>query len=662
MSGVLSRIFNRAKAPVAAMMNHVVALTGQFHIKSANAWRDQYNPIRGLTMRRVVSLLEEGERGAYAELQWLYRFLEKRDATLRGGKRNLLGALGAMDWEIRTVDEEKLPPGATVKMAEKQRDSLRAAYDRIDNLRAAIEHLGLAEFRGFAHLEKCRAAEGPNDGAVIHLEPIEQWYLVRDGLNGAWQYNKDARFGVTKGEEIDATRVIVREIEDPINEIALIAFVRKQLSQKDWDGFVESFGIPSIFAVMPQQVPAGQEDKFLEVAERVIGNSRGVLPAGADIKVADGAGQRGQNPFAEHLGYQDEQIVLAVTSGLLTMLAESGSGTLAGGAHTNTFERVARALAGRVSETFQRQFDAEILGELHPNEPVLAYFAIAAEEETDTGEFIAGVKTLKDAGYQVSAGQIAEKTGYEVEMVKADPKAETGNLKPESKGAMRNRGRISNYNPSQARDAYGRWDATGVAYSREELAKAGLPGKIVAAYEAAVGFDAGDPLTWPKDMAAQELLIADAAEEAFKSGGFAAFSKKLDESAPLYEQAAVLAEQHDAVIRYVEHRMERLGAILNRAKAATADALGVPVRWLDPVAAWLDEIEAKAADASISDADLVAFLGEAQTRLPELFDGMGTEDLAGVFEAAFGGAALAGLKEGMNESRGDAETRREQNA
>ena len=37
-----------------------------------NAWRDQYNPLRGMSLPRLVSLLEAGERGQFADLQWLY--------------------------------------------------------------------------------------------------------------------------------------------------------------------------------------------------------------------------------------------------------------------------------------------------------------------------------------------------------------------------------------------------------------------------------------------------------------------------------------------------------------------------------------------------------------------------------------------------------------
>ena len=416
LSNRLSTFFQSWLRPVSVLANaartSVIGLTMRMHIKSANSWRDHFNPLRGLTMSRAVMYLEEGERGAYADLQWLFRYIEKRDATLRGGKRSLLSAVTEMDWDIKMVDEARLPVGFTKAQAEAQAVTLRTAYDAVANLTAAIEFLGLAEFRGYAHLEKIRAA----NGVVVNLLPVEQWYWCREGVNGVWTYNANAKPGAVHGEEVDLSRFIIREIEDPINEIALIAFVRKQLGRKDEDGFVESFGIPSIFAIMPQNVPAGRESEYQELAEQVIGDSRGALPHGADIKTVD-AGARGVAPFRDYQEALDKEIVMAITSGQLTMLAESGSGTLAGGAHNETFMRVARALAKRISMAFQRQFDLEVLAEKHPGQPPLAYFEILANEEMEVGEVVKDVKGLKEAGFAVDAGWLEEKTGYPVTVV-----------------------------------------------------------------------------------------------------------------------------------------------------------------------------------------------------------------------------------------------------
>lgn len=384
----------------------------QVHIKAANLWRAQHNPLRGLTMSRAVTYLEEGERGAYADLQWLYRYVEKRDATLRGGKRSLLSAVAEMDWDIKQVDEAKLPRGFTKAQAEAQAVTLRTAYDAVSNLTDAIEFLGLAEFRGFSHLEKIMGISG-GVPMVTELRPVEQWYWCRNGLTGEWQYNADARPGRTLGAEINRSHFVIREIDDPIDEIALIAFVRKSLGRKDEDGFIESFGIPSIFAIMPQNVPQGRDAEYQALADQVISNSRGSLPHGSDVKTLD-AGARGVAPFREYQEALDKEIVMAITSGQLTMLAESGSGTLAGGAHNETFMRVARALARRITTVLQKQFDLEVLAAAHPEQPPLAYFEILTNEETDVGEVVKDVQMLKTAGYVVEPGWLEEKTGYPV--------------------------------------------------------------------------------------------------------------------------------------------------------------------------------------------------------------------------------------------------------
>ena len=70
------------------------------------------NPLRGLTMSRVVQELEMGQRGDLSMLQWLYHFIEKRDATLRGAKRRILSALTKLDWKIKVragLSPERFP-------------------------------------------------------------------------------------------------------------------------------------------------------------------------------------------------------------------------------------------------------------------------------------------------------------------------------------------------------------------------------------------------------------------------------------------------------------------------------------------------------------------------------------------------------------------------
>jgi hypothetical protein len=138
-----------------------------------------------------------------------------------------------------------------------------------------------------------------------------------------------------------------------------------------------------------------------------------VLPEGAGVTVVHLAAPGTNTELAQdHIRNLDEHLVLAGTGGLLTMLAVSGAGTLAGNAHHKTFEIIARAEARKISEVFQRQFDAGVLEARFPGRPRLASFELAANDEPDPTEVIDQVLKLSQAGLETDPAQITEKTGY----------------------------------------------------------------------------------------------------------------------------------------------------------------------------------------------------------------------------------------------------------
>jgi phage gp29-like protein len=381
------------------------------NLQLSTNWRAQFNPLRGLTIAHLVAMLEQGERGNYARLQWLYRFVEKRNSTLRAVLQRRQASMTRLDWDIRVRD---VAAGKSPRsLAARQAAFLREAYERIENLREAITFLALAEFRGYAHVEKIFNARGE----VTELRPVPQWFWARLGPDAPWQYNATARPGLPmpSDPEMDARKFILRETDSPIDEIAVIAHVRQSLSQKDWDGFVETYGLPPLFLELPPDIPAEREAEYQAQAEAIIGDARGTVPHGTQIHTVD-SGARGQNPFAEHLRYQDELIVLAATGGKLTALTESGSGTLAGSAHQRAFDDITEAEAALISEAFQRQFDAVLLQQAFPGQPQLAYFELAATRELDPAEVINQALILAKAGYEIDPAELSEKTGYRLKL------------------------------------------------------------------------------------------------------------------------------------------------------------------------------------------------------------------------------------------------------
>ena len=375
----------------------------QIYDQKNQGWRDKYNPLRGLSLPKLVTLLESGERGAYADLQWFYHYMERSDAMIHAVIQRRRAALLACDWDIRVSADE----GSDKGLAEEQTAFLREAYDRVENFRDAVSFIFSGLFRGYAHLEKHIAPSG----MVTRLEPVEQWFWVRDGIFGAWEYNQDARSGVSRGVEVDFENFLVFE-SVPLNRMLAALYLRKNLSQKDWDSFLEVYGIPSIFLVGPPNTPETKEAEYHAVAQEIMSDGRGYLPYGSDVKFVNGGGNK--PPFLEHIDYIDRQITLAATGGLLTMLAESGSGTLAGNAHSDTFLQIARSDAALLSGLFQEQFDTPLLREYFPDQPIFAYFEFAPPAADEVSRVVKDAVELAKAGVRIDLSELEEKTGYKL--------------------------------------------------------------------------------------------------------------------------------------------------------------------------------------------------------------------------------------------------------
>jgi hypothetical protein len=99
---------------------------------------------------------------------------------------------------------------------------------------------------------------------------------------------------------------------------------------------------------------------------------------------------------------------------MLTMLTQSGSGTLAGGAHTDTWKTLSRARGKRISELLQRSFDRPALSAEFPGKPVLAYFSLSVNEEQDVGDVVSHAVQIRAAfpNHHMDPDEFQEKTGY----------------------------------------------------------------------------------------------------------------------------------------------------------------------------------------------------------------------------------------------------------
>lgn len=448
VTSAIGRVFNRAQPTASGSPGGKSA--GEL-VRSSNAWRDNYNPLRQLAVGRVIAMIEAAERGDFAELQLTLRKVERRYPVLKGLIARLTGALEKLDWDIKVMDP--LPEGATPEQAEAQRKFLRARYDLIENLSEAFGQLCLAEVRGYAILQKHRHTEGPHDGAVreLHWLPADTW--CRDGQFGDWFYNRDSRFGVGRGSApavlgetnrlgsatLPRTDFVLRECDTPLYEIALLAFVNWLMGRKDYAAFVEIFGLPNSVVILPPNIKPGEESAYQASAEKVADGISGALPHGSDVKFPT-AGVRGEAPFKAFCDAQDADVVLAGTGGRLSMLTADKGGLGNGPAdeHASAFDEIGQAIARRISETLQRDFDRPELAAEFPGQPCLVYFQLAAEQQDDVQALVTNVVALKSAGYAVDEDWLAERTGYQLDDAEEPstlPGGETGEGDEDGEGA-----------------------------------------------------------------------------------------------------------------------------------------------------------------------------------------------------------------------------------
>jgi phage gp29-like protein len=430
-------------------------------VRAANVWRDNYNALRGLVIARVVSLMEAAQRGDFAELQLVLKRMERRFPVLKALKARRMAALEKLDWDIKVM--EPLPAGVSEEQANAQREFLRNRYDLIENLTDTFGQLVLAEFRGFTILQKHRYQDGANDGAVREFHWLPQFVWSRAGEYGDWYLNWNSTFGIggdackaTLGEknriggnELPREEFIVREHDTPLYEIALIAFVNWSMGRKDWGAFVEVFGLPNAIVIMPPQIPTGKEAEYLAAAEKTADGVSGALPNGSDVKFPT-AGVRGNDPFKAFCDAHVEDVVLAGTGGLLTMLSQpTGIGQGASGEHGDAFDAIAQADARRISETLQRDFDRAELNAAFPGQPVAAYFELCAREEEDVTDTITQIAALRNAGYPVVREQVEERTGFELEEPAGAPASGPAVPGAPASGPARPDGRVGNPLPAK---------------------------------------------------------------------------------------------------------------------------------------------------------------------------------------------------------------------
>ncbi len=390
-------------APVSDSNRRVIA-----HDTTKFSIREMINPLRGLTVQVVVRMLEDGRRGIHSDVQWLYDYIEEREAVMMALVFRRGAALKKCQWRIEpTLQGKDLE--AVQADSDAQRTFLADLFGNIENMREAISWLGMATFRGFAHLEH----HYDDAGKIVRLQPVEGWFFNQRYPYKRWLYNAHGT-NAALGVPIDPQHWTIREVRPHLDAYAAIKFVQKGVNDKDWHAYCSRFGLPNVFFESPEGTTPEQIDQFAAKAAIMANDGRGALPPGVKATMTQTSSSDG-TPFPGRQEYIDTMLILAGTGGKLTMLSDpTGVGQGATVAHEDVFQDIADAEGEEIADVFMKSIGTPALNLAFPGKKHLVKLAISRRTETDKLAATNLLRGLRFAGWDVSEEEAEEMTGLKL--------------------------------------------------------------------------------------------------------------------------------------------------------------------------------------------------------------------------------------------------------
>lgn len=329
------------------------------------------NPTMYINPAVASTYLEQADKGNYTMAQWLLRYALQLDGDLLCVSERIDRAIQTIPWSIKPIE------GADPKLAEEQVNYLKSEYEKIDNLESIIRFLSSHRLAGYAH-----AFISMGKDNTIILTPMDQWWFVRDGLYGDWGYNPSAqRCGYQMGMGIDEKNCLIVESNRPILKYAIKKYLASSYNEKWWDKYNEIVSRQGTVIIAPERVE--DADAFNLAAIGIAEGNSGWLPNGTTINSPNT--DRTLQPYADRLTFLREQLVLAITGGLLTSLAApTGLGSGVANVQQDVWQVISAGIALDIAQEFRKKIDKMLLNEKYPGQKVSAYFTL--EYNSDKSE------------------------------------------------------------------------------------------------------------------------------------------------------------------------------------------------------------------------------------------------------------------------------------
>ena len=364
-------------------------------------WLERTNPLRGLSISRATSMFDSARVWGSPRLQYAYNEIEATDPVLMTCVERRQSALAGLDYRFVASSSED------ETLANEQRDALGRFVSGIENFSEVLEHMDLAFFRGFSHVQPIW------DGTKVqHVNLLDSWNFLRND-EGQWLWNPACHETTGGLEPIGPDARLVSLVRKrAIDYPAIIIYIRHALGDRDWGRFIERYAIPPVHFEMAAGATDKDKPLYQEAGDAAHNGQNTIRPNGSHIDFA--AEARGADPFTPFIEHQDKYIVLLATGGTLTSLAQADTGSLAGGAQMEVWREIVARDGVKIAEALNRSLFRRYLELEFPGRPMAARFELSNEAKPTADEIADLAGKLKTAGYTVDQAELEEAVGLKL--------------------------------------------------------------------------------------------------------------------------------------------------------------------------------------------------------------------------------------------------------
>lgn len=312
------------------------------------AWWQFFDPLSGASLETLIAARNEARWGAYARQALIFNETIYCDPILPMLYAKMANGASAQKWEIVALEESE--------EAENDKKILEEFYSLVRNVPDAFAGLATAPMYGYAHVQLCE------DEGGYFFSFIPQQFWVKPSNGSEWQFNPASVMGTNTGDDVSEEIIALLEFDFPLlYPAAHIAFERNHIKEA-WDTYADRFGVPpAIIKITKEGLSQKGVNELFEAAQQIKAGASMVIPYGADAEPMKAPGIS-HDFFLSRINISYEETVTLWTGGLLTILAKSGSGTLAGNAHSDSWNMILNSLCDRIAESINRTVNRFVFG------------------------------------------------------------------------------------------------------------------------------------------------------------------------------------------------------------------------------------------------------------------------------------------------------------